>query len=306
MLPASAATLTADPGKINVRSIPAVKNAVRKIIAAGKVPPNWTGNIDAGNAGTVSPAYHLAILKSVNLFRALAGLKPVVFDSALSDKCKQAALMMSANQTLNHFPPQSFRFYTTDGDEAAGNSNLFLGLAGANTVPGYIEDSGVGNEIVGHRRWILWSQSQVMGSGDVLGSGQFPPANALWVLPSTVSPLPSTRRGFVAWPYEGSIPNTLVFRRWSFGVPSADFSNATVKVKLKNKNVPVTIVDRTSNGFGDNTIVFQPSGVFTAGSFLSHLVAPKRPITYVVTVGNVGLITGSKKTFRYRVKVFPM
>ena len=168
------------------------------------------------------------------------------------------------------------------------------------------------NTVVGHRRWILWSQSQVMGTGDILAGGGFSNTNALWVLPTGPSPAPSVRGGFVAWPYAGSIPNTLVFKRWSFGVAFADFSNARVAVKLGNKKVAVKVIEKTAFGIGDNTIVFEPKQTYTgSGSartvlYQSHLKAPRRPVTYSVTVSNVLLDTGARKTFKYRVKVFPM
>jgi hypothetical protein len=297
LLPAHAATLTASPGNINVRNVGSVKRAVKQLVATGETAPAWTGNVSAGDAGTVSAAYQVATLKGVNIMRKLAGLPPVVFDTDLSAKCAKAALMMSAN--------------TAEGAEAANHSNLFLGFAGPFTIPSYIDDSGAGNEVVGHRRWILWSQSQTMGSGNVFEGGGFPTTNALWVLPTGATPSPSTRAGFVAWPYAGSIPNTLVFKRWSFAVPFADFAGAKVTVKLGAKKIATRVIDRTSVGFGDNTIVFQPKQAYTtshSGGILyqAHLKAPKKPVTYTVTVSNVKLDTGSTKTFKYRVKVFPM
>ena len=310
-LPAQAATLTAGAGGINVRNTASVKRAVKQLIATGSVPAAWTGNVSAGNAGAVSAAYQTATLKGVNIVRKLAGLAPVVFDTDLGAKCAQAALMMSANNQLSHDPPPTWTFYSAAGAEAAGHSNLFLGFAGPFTIPGYIDDSGAGNEPVGHRRWILWSQSRTMGSGNVLDGGGFHAANALWVLPTGATPPPSTRDGFVAWPYAGVIPNTLVFQRWSFAVPFADVSGATVKVRLGAKKIAVKIIDKTSVGFGDNTIVFQPRQTYTAakfGTFLyqAHLKAPRRPVTYTVTVANVKSSTGRTQTFKYRVKVFPM
>ncbi|MGH8046824.1 MAG: hypothetical protein ACREKL_06225, partial [Chthoniobacterales bacterium] len=52
IVPADAATLNASPGSINPRKITSVKNAVKKILATGKVPSGWTGNVAAGVAGT--------------------------------------------------------------------------------------------------------------------------------------------------------------------------------------------------------------------------------------------------------------
>jgi hypothetical protein len=312
---AQAATFSANPGSVNIRNVASVKNAVKKIIATGNVPAAWTGNVATGVAGTTSRAYQVATLQSINTFRKLAGLNPVVFDTGLGAKCAQAALMMSANRQLSHDPPASWQFFTADGHEAAGNSNLFLGFAGPFTIPGYIDDTGTGNEEVGHRRWLLYSQAQIMGTGDVLGGGGYSPANAIWVI-GNAAPAPSVRGGFVAWPYAGSIPNTFVFQRWSFGVPGASFSGALVKVKLGRRNVPVRVIDRNtanfSGGFfvGDNTIVFQPKLTYAPAKFgtilyQSHLKQPTKISVYTVTVSNV-VVGGLSKTFTYRVKVFPM
>lgn len=307
-----AGTITADPGAINSRSIASVKAAVRKIVITGRVPAGWTGNVASGDAGTTSRAYQSATLQSINIFRKLAGLSPVVFDTEEGAKCAQAALMMSANRELNHAPPPSWQFFTADGAEAAGKSNLFLGLAGPLTIPGYIDDTGTGNEAVGHRRWLLWSQSLTMATGDVLGENGFQDANAIWVV-NPGAATPTVRGGFIAWPYAGMVPNLLVFQRWSFGVPNADFSSARVTVRLGKRRIATRILTRGSDpGFstGDNTLVFLPKLKFTPAKFgtifyQSHLKAPRKLDIYTVKVSNV-LVGGSPRTFTYHVKVFPM
>ncbi len=307
-----AATITANVPAVNVRKIPAVKQAVRRFLATKNVATGWNGNVALGNAGTVSDSYQQATLRAVNTFRALAGVRQITFDSDLNAKCAEAALMMSANRTLNHTPPATFTFFTAAGAEAAGNSNLCLGFGGVFAIPGYVDDSGSNNTIVGHRRWLLWSQSAGMGSGSVFSGGGFSAANALWVLPTAAFPAPSTRNGFIAWPYAGAIPNSFVFKRWSFSHPTADLTQATVRVKKGKKSIPVRIVDRDSTiGVGDRTVVFEPKGKYTGPNFNgtllypAHLKAPPRPEIYTVTVSNVN-IAGAKKTFRYRVTVFPM
>ena len=69
-----------------------------------------------GLAGTFQDATALR----VNYFRAMAGVSAAVtFSDALGAKAQQAALMMSANNSLSHFPPTTWLDYTQAGAEAA-------------------------------------------------------------------------------------------------------------------------------------------------------------------------------------------
>ena len=139
------------------------------------MPPRaypWSGRVitDTGDSGDTSQDYKDAVLRRINFVRAMAGLPDgVTFNSTFSAKSQDAALMMSANNQLSHFPPNSWTFWTADGREAAENSNIAIGSAGPDSVMGYIEDHGANNAVVGHRRWLLYPQTEVMGTGDVPG-----------------------------------------------------------------------------------------------------------------------------------------
>jgi hypothetical protein len=89
--------------------------------------------------------------------------------------------MMSAANTLNHYPQPGSPCFTANGANAASNSNLAIGNAGADAITAYIWDFGANNNIVGHRRWLLYPQTQVMATGDVPDQGSFSAANATWV-----------------------------------------------------------------------------------------------------------------------------
>ena len=195
---------------------------------------DWTGSYANGDAGTVSGSWKEATRVRVNYYRRMAGLgNEIILDPVLNEKCQQAALMMSENGRLSHDPSPSgnWTFWTQGAYDAARNGNLSLGSAGAEAVDGYMADFGTDqypdwNNTVGHRRWILFPQTLVMGTGDVPGNPATNKreANTLWVFPGEFGPRPQTRDEFIAWPPRGYVPNTLVWSRWSLSYPNADFS----------------------------------------------------------------------------------
>ena len=138
---------------------------------------SWTGSHSPPTPGTTNPAYRTGIIRRVNLFRAFAGVPANVTENATySAKSQEAALMMSIANTLSHTPTAATfpDYYTADGAEAAGKSNLFLGSNGSSSIDGYIHDPGSNNLRVGHRNWILDPARAEMGTGDVprVGPGQ--------------------------------------------------------------------------------------------------------------------------------------
>jgi hypothetical protein len=252
----------------------------------------WTGDVPTGAAGTKSAAFKDDVRRRINFYRALCGLPAdIVFSDTKSAKCQKAALMFARNNDLDHTPPTSWVFYTADGAEAAGASNISLGSYGPDAVDGLMEDDGSGNEVVGHRRWLLYSRAQEMGTGDVPADGGFNSANAIWVIGNEkVAPTPQ----FVAWPNQGSTPHNLVPGRWSLSRPNANFGNATVTMTQGATNVPTTIISDVDNGYGDNTIVWVPAGIPSSVT---------NDLTYNITVSG---ITGSgvPASYSYSVTLF--
>jgi uncharacterized protein YkwD len=271
-------------------------------VASEGVEMAWTGDGDSCQAGTISSEFHDAVLRRINYFRALAGVPAgVALDATFNAKAQEAALMMSVNDALNHFPPVSWSCYTANGAEAASKSNIAIGHVGPSAITAYIEDFGAGNAAVGHRRWLLYPQTQTMGTGDVPGVNSRRAANAVWVFDGNFGgPRPATRRDYVSWPPEGYVPYQVVYPRWSFSYPGANFSGATVSMTGEGLSVPVT-VEAPSGGTGDNTLVWYPS-------HLSPILAyrwprPSSDTIYEVTVQNV-VISGAPRDFTYQVIVF--
>jgi hypothetical protein len=226
------------------------------------VTMSWTGSIAGCIAGTTSQAYIDATMEMINYYRAMSGLPGDVSNvTSLNDDCQEAALMMIAEGSLSHDPPPTWACYTVNGDNAAGSSNLALGNAGPSAIVAYIRDSGAGNTAVGHRRWILYPLQIQMATGSNDGvNGYYYGANDLYVFAGFGS-----RPGspwVVAWPPPGYVPYQLVYDRWSMALntTSASFASADVTMTLNGGDVPLTIIYR-DGGYGDKTIVWEPSGL---------------------------------------------
>jgi hypothetical protein len=222
----------------------------------------WTGSVTGCVAGTTAAAFKDDVLRRINFYRALSGLPATVsFDPAKSADAQQAALMMSRNDALSHAPPPTWECYTAAGANAAGRSNLAYGSYGPSAVNGFMEDSGGGNEVVGHRRWLLYSLAVSMGTGDIPGDGGYPQTNAIWVIgdPGT-EPAPA----FAAWPNRGYSPFPLMPARWSLSYPNANFGAATVTMTVNGAPVSTNVISTSANGYGDNTIVWEPGGLPTS------------------------------------------
>lgn len=265
------------------------------------VAMGWTGNHRTCTAGTTTQAYKNAMLLELNYFRAMAGVPAeVTFYSTYTTNAQKAALMMSVNEQLSHDPPSSWTCYTSEGADAAGKSNLRLGYPTlTHNIAGYMKDKGSSNDAAGHRRWILYPQTQLMGTGDVPSASEYQyAANALWVMDSNLSgSRPATREEYVAWPPPGYVPYQVVYPRWSFAYASANFGSAAV-VMTKNGSPISATLEAYKTGYGENTLVWRPLGMsYDAAWPAEHLV------TYTVTVSNV-LIGGSPRSFTYTVRVF--
>jgi uncharacterized protein YkwD len=286
----------------------------------------WEGGEEPCDAGSSSGSFRAATLARVNYYRAMAGVVAEVTEEvAFSAKAQRAAMMMSAEGELTHSPPGTFACFTADGEEAAANSNLYLGRTGPLAVDGYIEDPGDANTDVGHRNTILHPPTRKMGVGDVSGSDGAQPANALWVFDGSVFDEGSAVRQppmrepdrFVAWPPRGYVPAELVHPRWSFTMGGADFSQARVAMyrpwaEPGSREVPLVVVDRVGapGHVPLPTIVWEPEIATDPSTDALYLVivsgvTPQSPAS-PVRVGDAGraeLAGRMEAAFAYEVRV---
>ena len=92
---------------------------------------------------------------------------------------------------------------------------------------------------------------------------------------------------YIAYPPKGYVPQQLVYGRWSFSIPGADFSSASVAMTGPSGNVPLT-VNSVVNGYGDNTIVWEPTGINLSSA---------SDVTYTVTINGIGGATSTSYTY---------
>lgn len=300
----SALVIAGTPLAVDTTDREAVRRLYNKVYLEPAAAIGWTGDYATGSAGTNDQAYQQATIQRVNWFRAMAGVPAAVtLSSATSMKAQQAALMMSANNSLFHYPPETWKFYTSDGAEAAKSSNIAIGVSGRDAINAYISDYGASNGPVGHRRWIFAPNTRTIGTGDVPGgvvNGQtYRSANALWVFDvDFYGPRRPVRDEFVAWPPRGFVPYRTVYNRWSLSYPAADFSQSRVTVARDGVAVDIQM-EPIKDGYGENTIVWRLDAITQFGNH----DRPDRDIRYQVTVSNV-LINKQVRAFTYDVMVF--
>lgn len=289
--------------EVDVASREAVRNFYNAIYRAStSAEPGWTGNRATCDAGITSAAFRDLVRLRLNFYRAMAGVPAgIQFDDTYNRKCQQTALMLSVNRALSHNPPATWQCYTAEGAEAAGMANLALGFFGPTAIDGLVEDPGTGNDAVGHRRWFLYPQTRIMGTGDLPGTATDMPASAVWVVDGNLfGPRPAVRDAFVSWPPPGFVPYPVVFPRWSFSYPDADFTNATVQVTSGGAPVPVT-VETVHGGYGENTLVWYPSHLSPGN--LYDWPRPAADTAYTVAIRGAKL-GGVAREWTYTVTVF--
>ncbi len=289
---------------LDTSSRESVRNFFSAVYGASRVfSIGWTGSHATCTPGATAAAFRDQVEVRLNYYRAMAGVPAgIAFNGANLPQVQAAALMMSANNALSHEPPPGWTCYSNDGATGALNSNLSLGHDGPEAVDAYMDDFGSENGPVGHRRWILYPQTQLMESGDIpFVSPTQREANALWVLDGHYfDPRPATRDGLVAWPPPGFVPAPVVFNRWSLSYPQADFATATVTVTSNGVPLPLSIQSRNPDA-GENSIVWLLDGL--NANFPSAWPSPPGDLTYHVAVTGV-VVAGAPTNFAYDVQVF--
>ncbi len=249
----------------------------------------WTGNYGSCIPGIISTDVKAKMITRINYFRRLAGVtNPLTHEAGTDSLCQRASLIMDVNNILTHFPPSSSSCYTLGGYEGANKSLLSnYSEGGPDGVVDFMDDSGVGNEDVGHRRWLLWPCLNAVGLGAT------PNVTAIYVNTSYI-PYP-TNVEYHSYPGKGYFPNTFVFDRWSFTMNGANFKDASVEMK-KPDGTDITIKSILPSSGSEAAIIWNPaSGQVNKYSFFD--------LTYTVTIKNI-LIGGTYKDITYEVILF--
>lgn len=209
----------------------------------------WDGSIARCEPGTVDQVVQQKVLDRINYFRRNAGVPEVLFDAATNEYCQKAALMMEANNRLDHEPGKNWRCYTSEGAYAAKHSLLVQKANTSIAVTSLMADQT--NPTVGNRRWLLYPNGRIYGHGST-------PNNAvIWALDdsgSTDTALYTEKA--VCWPPQGYVPQMMLFKHWSFSLYQ-NLDSATIEVTQDGEPIDVEVMDYIE-GYGQPTLVFIP------------------------------------------------
>lgn len=270
-------------------------------LASENLSVGWVGDVANCDAGTISQDYMDATLVRVNYFRAMAGVpSDVSLSSEGNLRAQEGALMLSANDELNHYPPLAWLCYTNDGAEALGSGSLSGGTNGPDSVYSAFRDNGSNNSSVGHRYSTLLPTTTQMGTGDIPEVGEHRARHVShWVDRDHSAPWGAVRDEFIAWPPPGYVPYQIVFPRWSLFYQGADFTAATVD--MSKGNVPVSVrIDSRNNDYRQS-IVWIPEG-YDPDEYSQIWEHVDEDTTYSVAIRNV-LINGVSRDFTYEVTI---
>lgn len=245
---------------------------------------SWNGNASVCKAGSVPQDVHDAVIMRINYYRKIVGLNyNCTLDNSLTEQMQETALIMTANTDLSHDPPSTWHCYTATGADGAKKSNLRLGSAGPDAVDAFMDDAESYNYDVGHRRWLLYSKQSAFAHGST---------NNTTSIHISVERNNTQIPDYIAYPPANFIPREVVFNKWSFSIPDADFSAANVKVTHDGKDISCTVISNNAI-FADNTIVWEldtpvPASITSDLKYKVSITnvkgAPESTYDYIVTV----------------------
>ncbi len=212
-------------------------------------PYVWNGRTSGCDAGTVDFEIQTKVANRINYFRRNAGVPEILFDEATNEYCQKAALMMTANRSLDHDPPRTWRCWSNEGAYAAKHS-LLIKDANTSLAVTYIMDDK--NPAAGNRRWLLYPNGRVYGHGSTNDMA------VIWALDDSGSTDTAIYMDEpIVWPPKGHVPQLMLFSNWTFAI-YRDLTDAKVEVKQDGKTIPVT-VEPFVRGYGAPTLVFKPT-----------------------------------------------
>ena len=153
-----------------------------------------------------------------------------------------------------------------------------LGNAGAAAIAAYMEDGGSGNEVAGHRRWIIDPRQTTMGSGSVKGRRLAEHLErALRARQPSWQAVPASTPEYLPWPVAGYVPVQIEpDGRWSLSAKRPRTRTSRRPTVTVNGSSAGITVHPVANGYGPNTLVWDFDPGLRAGRRRPHL--PRRGV----------------------------
>ena len=126
--------------------------------------------------GTNSTAFQNATLRRINWLRAMGGIPAAItfdFERIHAGPGRRAHHVSQQHASAYRHTAHVELFHHCR-HQRRGHTRISPSVPMApDAITGYIWDFGANNYEVGHRRWILYPQTQVMAAGDVPAEGGF-------------------------------------------------------------------------------------------------------------------------------------
>lgn len=267
----------------------------------------WSGSLQTCDPGELNPLVFKKVETRINFFRYCNNLPPIKIDVALNWTAQQAALLTASNKTISHDPPANFRCYSDSAAEACKRSLLAMTdyryYKASAFITGFIYDYGEYNYYVPHRRWLLYSRLQGIGYGATSTSEAISPRNDHDTTPGK---LPD----FIAYPWAGYVPQSLIFPRWSFAIPEGNevsFEKCRIELIDKGGKMFKVKILPIVEDYLDPTITWEVPELFAKGNAVAksneRLDETRGPRRITVNVIDVK-VNGIFRNFQYHVTVF--
>jgi hypothetical protein len=273
-------TTTTTSSSFSVWNRDSVNSTYKYLWASGTgVQQNWNGSISSCVAGNISDQARRALINAINFARTVNYLEPIHgLYSATADNnlaAQKAALMMEANNTLNHNPPTSWRCYTKLGGTTAGYSNLSLNpikWTPLEAVKSMFDEPGGGNYYVGHRRWLLKPDANNFGFGM---TNRALAVKVTDMTTDSANPDPL----WTMWPSRGYFPSTLEpAGRWSVSTKKGgNMAYANVTVTKNGAGVPIVKQPVKNESGIRSTLVWQMPDNSTSGTYSVTITGARKP-----------------------------
>ncbi|WP_445116820.1 CAP domain-containing protein [Acinetobacter sp. WZC-1] len=271
-------------------------------------------DINACQAGQITEAERQTFINAINEVRALHHLPKMTYDYEHEDQMMQAALVLTANNRISHYPDSGWTCFSDIAYQGTTTSNLNLGSSS-----GVFKDTSAGQHVLnwlteqysadlGHRRHILNPFLTKTSFGQVLnsraaGGGSVMSAAMKTIYAGTDSVRTTAAKGVIAYPYENypiryflkSVPLSLSIldnQSGAYSNRTVNFSQAKLTVTRRDTGQVQTI----SNIKYDNSYTGLPNNL------QFNFSAVENDVIYDVKVSNV-LVGDVAKDFSYWFKI---
>ncbi|HDT11404.1 MAG TPA: CAP domain-containing protein, partial [bacterium] len=252
--------------------------------------------------GEVSGFEKNKVLTRVNYLRGLHNLPPVSYSFDDDVYTQECSLMIAANKKLDHFPDETWKCYSNEGEDGCGKSNIYIrfgmisDLENKSIVDAFMTDEGVPD--LGHRRWLIDPWLAHISFGRVDDYSQQVVGSAIKVNNEEQQNITNKDIVFVAYPFEiypEELYNDEVMMSFTLIVDKVDkwknsnvkFSGTAVAVKNpSNKIMKIKNLAYDNQGFGvPNNLRWYVEGI-------------EKDVRYDVVVTNV-LVNDVSRDYAY-------